>query len=57
MGQPSLTDMLVSPLKAQVEVKMETSSPENKQPFKLLIRPQVGKLLTYLFIIPDNFLI
>eukprot|EP00800_Vazella_pourtalesii_P001952 TRINITY_DN1180_c0_g1_i1.p1 TRINITY_DN1180_c0_g1~~TRINITY_DN1180_c0_g1_i1.p1 ORF type:complete len:358 (+),score=56.10 TRINITY_DN1180_c0_g1_i1:291-1364(+) len=41
MGQPSLTDMLVSPLKAQVEVKMETSSPENKQPFKLLIRPQV----------------
>ena len=46
MGQPSLTDMLVSPLKAQVEIKMETSSPENKQSYKPPYRPQVGKLLT-----------
>ena len=46
IGLPSLTDMLVSPLKAQVEIKMETSSPENKQSYKYPVRPQVGKLLT-----------
>ena len=46
MGQQSLTDMLVSPLKPNVEVKMETS-PESKHSVKLPPRPQVGKLFTY----------
>ena len=44
MGQPSLTDMLVSPLKPNIEVKMETS-PDSKHSVKLPPRPQVGKHL------------
>ena len=46
IGQPSINEMLVSPIKSQVEVKMETS-PNSKPSLKHPPRPQVGKLLLH----------